>query len=259
MEGAFIVARENTITVVGEVSKAPTVFYNESHQNFRIAFAVKTVRRNGRIDYPHVNVYGLSEEEAKEYFGKLKIGVFVMVRGMVTTKLLEKKFKCGKCGVIVEGSSFITEIISYGRPLCLAGKYEALELAEFANNLSVIGTVCTDVTGRDSGNGVSLTQYQIAINRKYRVAEHEGVIKSDYPWVKSFGNQADEDLKRLRKSSKIYIAGSLQTREMSRFLICENCSSRIDYTESVAEIIPQDVEYLVYCNFDDAVEKGGGE
>lgn len=45
-------ARENTIMLVGEVSKAPTVFYNEVHQNFRMAFAVKTVRRNGRIDYP---------------------------------------------------------------------------------------------------------------------------------------------------------------------------------------------------------------
>ena len=60
-------ARENTIMLVGEVSKAPTVFYNEVHQNFRMAFAVKTVRRNGRIDYPRVNVYGLTEQEAKEY------------------------------------------------------------------------------------------------------------------------------------------------------------------------------------------------
>lgn len=251
-------ARENTITLVGEISKAPTVFFNETHKNFRIAFVVKTIRRNGRIDYPHVNVYGLSEEEAKEYFHKLREGVFVMVRGMITTKLVPKKFKCEQCGVIAEGESFITEVISYGKPLCLEGKYEAIQLAEFANNLSVMGAVFTDVVGRDSGNGVSLTQYQIAINRKYRVSEHEGVIKSDYPWVKSFGNQADEDLKRLRKSSKIYIAGSLQTREMSRFVVCENCSSRIDYTESVAEIIPQDVEYLVYCNFDDAADKGGG-
>ena len=86
-------ARENTIMLVGEVSKAPTVFYNEVHQNFRMAFAVKTVRRNGRIDYPRVNVYGLTEQEAKEYFGKLKVGVFLMVRGMITTKLVPRKFK----------------------------------------------------------------------------------------------------------------------------------------------------------------------
>lgn len=250
-------ARENTITLVGEISKTPVVFFNETHQNFRMAFSVKTIRRNGRIDYPHVNVYGLSQEEAKAYFQKLKEGTFLMVRGMISTRLISKKFKCEKCGVISEGESFITEVICYGRPVCLEGRYEPAQLAEFANNLSIIGTVCTDITGRDSGNGVSLTQYQIAVNRKYRVAEHEGVIKSDHPWVKSFGNQADEDLKRLRKSSKIYIAGALQTRELSKFLICDNCSSRIDYTESVAEIVPQDVEYLVYCNFDDAADKGG--
>ena len=220
---------------MGEVSKVPVVFFNDEHQNYRMAFVMKTVRRNGRIDYPHVNVYGLTEQEAKDYFKALQIGRFLMVRGMVTTKMVPKKFRCDNCG----------------RPVCLEGKYEALALAEFANNLSVIGAVCTDVIGRESGSGVSLTQYQIAINRKYRVKEHDGVIKSDYPWVKSFGSQADEDLKHLRKSSQVYIAGALQTREMSRFVICENCSARLDYMESVAEIVPQDVEYLFNCVFDE--------
>ncbi len=247
-------ARENTITLVGEVSKTPTVFFNESHQNFRISFVIKTIRRNGRIDYPRVNVYGLTEEEAKGYFNQMKEGIFVIARGMISTKMVPKKFRCDKCGVIKESESLVTEVICYGKPLCLEGSYTPLQLAEYANNLSVIGTVCTDVTGRDGGSGVSLTQYQIAINRKYRVAEHEGVIKSDYPWVKSFGNQADEDLKRLRKSSKIYIAGSLQTREMPRFVICDNCSARIDYTETLAEIIPHEVEYLFLCNFVEEVE-----
>ena len=55
-------ARENSITLVGEVSKVPVVFFNEEHQNYRMAFVMKTVRRNGRIDYPHVNVYGLTEQ-----------------------------------------------------------------------------------------------------------------------------------------------------------------------------------------------------
>ncbi len=244
-------SRENTITLMGEVATTPVVFFNETHKNFRISFTVKTIRRNGRIDFPRANVYGLTEDEAKGYFAKLKEGTFVVVRGMICTKMIPKKFRCDRCGVIMEFETLVTEVISFGKPLCLEGKYEPIQLAEFANNLSVIGTVCTDVIGRDSGNGVSLTQYQVAINRKYRVAEHEGVTKSDYPWVKSFANQADEDLKRLRKSSKIYIAGSLQTREMPRFVICENCSSRIDYTEMVAEIIPSEVEYLFLCNFDE--------
>lgn len=244
-------ARENSITLVGEVSKVPVVFYNEEHKNYRLVFVIKTVRRNGRIDYPHINVYGLSENEATDFFRKIKIGCFVMVHGMITTKMISKKFRCENCGVITESESFITEVISYGRPLCLQGTYEVLDLAEYANNLSVIGTICTEVIGKDSTSGVSLTQYQIAINRKYRVKEHEGVIKSDYPWVKSFGAQADEDLKRLRKSSQVYITGALQTREMSRFVICENCSARLDYNESVAEIIPQDVEYLFNCVFEE--------
>ena len=68
-------ARENSITLVGEVSKVPVVFFNEEHQNYRMAFVMKTVRRNGRIDYPHVNVYGLTEQEAKEYFKALQTQV----------------------------------------------------------------------------------------------------------------------------------------------------------------------------------------
>ena len=61
----------------------------------------------------------LTEQEAKEYFGKLKVGVFLMVRGMITTKLVPRKFKCEKCGVISEAESLITEVISYGKPVCL--------------------------------------------------------------------------------------------------------------------------------------------
>ena len=48
-----------------------------------------------------------------------------------------------------------------------------------------------------------------------------------------------------------------ETREMSKFLICEHCSSRMDYTESVAEIVPQDVEYLVNCVFEEQAGKDG--
>ena len=44
---------------------------------------------------------------------------------------------------------------------------------------------------------------------------------------------------------------------MSKFLICEHCSSRMDYTESVAEIVPQDVEYLVNCVFEEQAGKDG--
>ena len=42
-----------------------------------------------------------------------------MVRGMITTKLVPRKFKCEKCGVISEAESLITEVISYGKPVCL--------------------------------------------------------------------------------------------------------------------------------------------
>ncbi len=246
-------ARENTITLVGSVSSPIAVTFNKVHSTYRIAFNLKTLRRNGRTDFPRVNVYGLSEEDARKIYDTFKIDTFIMVRGMVSTKMTQKVIKCEGCGKEHVSDALVTEVIAYSKPVLLNGEYEANELKEFANNLHMIGAVCSEVQARKSTSGVSMTQYQIAVNRKYHVKEKED--KTDFPWVKTFGKQAEEDEKHLKVSSQIYINGAIQTREVGKTIVCEECESTIKYVENLGEIVPQDVEYLNNCIFDEEENK----
>ena len=246
-------ARENTITLVGEVNSPLTITLNKVHSTYRVAFNMKTLRRNGRTDFPRINVFGLSEEQARKMYEEFKIGSFVMVRGMVSTKMVQKVIKCEGCGKEYTSDALVTEVIAYSAPVHLNGEYEANELKEFANNLHMIGAVCSEIQSRQSPSGVSMTQYQVAVNRKYHVKEKED--KTDFPWVKTFGRQAEEDEKHLKVSSQIYINGAIQTREVSKTIVCDECESTIKYVENLGEIVPQDVEYLNNCVFDEAEDK----
>lgn len=245
-------ARENTIRLAGEVCSPISVTVNKTHGTYRVAFNLKTLRRNGRTDFPRVNVFGLSEEDAKQIYNDFKIGEFVMVRGMISTKMAKKIIKCEGCGKEYESDTLVTEVIAYSKPVHLQGKYDAVELKEFANNLHMIGSVCSEIQSRQGPSGVSMTQYQIAVNRKFHVKEKED--KTDFPWVKTFGKQAEDDEKHLKVSSQIYINGAIQTRELAKTLVCDECENQIKYIENVAEIVPQDIEYLNNCIFDEKEE-----
>lgn len=246
-------ARENTITLVGEISSPLAITLNKVHDTYRIAFNIKTLRRNGRTDFPRVNVFGLSEEQARKMYETYKIGTFCMVRGMVSTKMAQRVIKCEGCGKEYTSDALVTEVIAYSQPALLNGEYEATELKEFANNLHLIGAVCSEIQTRQNPSGVSMTQYQVAVNRKYHVKEKED--KTDFPWVKTFGRQAEEDEKHLKVSSQVYINGAIQTREVSKTIVCDECESTIKYVENLGEIVPQDVEYLNNCIFDEVEQE----
>ena len=91
-------ARENSFMLMGELAEAPIVFQNDKTQKYRVSISIKTVRRNGRIDYPRVSSYGLTEQQAREFVKDLKVGAFLLCRGMVSTRMVDKPIKCNKCG-----------------------------------------------------------------------------------------------------------------------------------------------------------------
>ena len=58
------------------------------------------------------------------------------------------------------------------------------------------------------------------MNRKFRIQTDPPEIKTDYPWVKSYGENAKEDKNRLRVGSEVYIDGCLQARSVQRHAFC---------------------------------------
>ncbi len=252
-------ARENSFNFFGVVNTLSVVLFNEESKTFRVTFTLKTTRRNGREDFPKINIYSLTEEEAKEYVRLLQENVWVQVRGMVSTKMVDKPIKCEACGEVSSIGTLQTEIITFGKPLVLSEKLDPLRVAEFANVGNVIGVVCTDLLRSDNAAGGAAAQFQIAVNRRYRVNELEKATRTDFPWVKVFGETANECLKRAHKSSQLYLTGAFQTRDVQRRVLCNACGKEMTYLERVGEVIPTGVEFLHNCNFEGKDEVSGEE
>ena len=94
---------------------------------------------------------------------------------------------------------------------------EALELLKKrceVSNMIMVSVRCAgtpEFYQAESASGY--VQYQLAVNRKFRIREDPADLKTDYPWVKAYGSQAISDAKCLQTGSVVYINGALQTRE----------------------------------------------
>lgn len=126
-------ARENSFLFFGELISAPVVLFNDESGTYRLNFTLKTIRRNGREDFPKISIYSLTKETAKEYIAKLKPGAFVQVRGMVATKMVKKPVRCESCGKVCMVNTLVTEIITYGKPFVVDGPVDPADIVEFAN------------------------------------------------------------------------------------------------------------------------------
>ena len=248
-------ARENTFLFFGELVGAPVVLFNDETGTYRLNFMLKTVRRNGREDFPKISIYSLTEKKAREYIANLKPGVFVQVRGMVATKMVKKPVQCEGCGQVSNINTLVTEIITYGKPFVLNVPINPTEIVEFANVGNLLGAVCTDINRNDTAKGGTAVQFQMAVHRRYKISELEKEDRTDYPWVKAFGETANECIKRLQKSSQIYVTGAFQTRDIQRHVRCSHCGKDLMYTERVGEISPNGIEFLHNCLFVPREEK----
>ncbi|MCR5480339.1 MAG: single-stranded DNA-binding protein [Ruminococcus sp.] len=239
-------ARENTVYLMGRISK-PTISIIEELGTYKLGFVINIFRANGRKDHIKVLVYGLTEERARTAWAKMKDNCWVIVRGMVATRLKKKTVVCPKCGLEKEVNILITEVISYDVPVVLNGDYNVEDLYEICNNVSVFGYVCTDVKLNTEGKSL---MYQIKIDRRFNV-EEQGDTRADYPWIKTFGKQAQLDRQHISRSSGVFVNGVLQTRELIRHYVClgEGCDGVIDYKDTVAEILSRNTEYFTDCNF----------
>jgi single-stranded DNA-binding protein len=83
----------------------------------------------------------------------------------------------------------------------------------------------------------------LAIRRKFRIKKDVD-IRTDFPWVKSYGQIAVNDAKTLKKGAYVFIDGRIQVRQLKRIQECENCGETYEWTDSATEIVPYAVEYL---------------
>lgn len=112
-----------------------------------------------------------------------------------------------------------------------------------ANHVFLLGSLCSDVDFRIlPKSGVASAKYQMAITRD----RGKG---TDFPYVVSFGKQAESDAIHLRKSSQCLVRGRIQTREFRQPLTCPHCQESWEKESVATEVVADNVEYLNNCVF----------
>lgn len=185
-----------------------------------------------------------------EEISKLEPFDVVRIKAVLVTKYAPKKSTCPTCG----REHIAQSLVVYAEPIYIE-KIAHLENAdeaqdfvferrEISNQLRVIGDICNDPEKIKNFKSAATTcQYQIAIPRTYRLKGSTDDEKTDFPWVKSYGKNAKEDLLRLQKGSTILIDGCLQARKQIKKTSCE-CGTEYPWEDNALEIVPYETEYL---------------
>ena len=254
--------KENMVLLHGQVQIAPKIYMDKDKNLTKAVFALKTLRRpyyNGQLVanrlYFDCPVIFTRNAEMIQLAASLEKDDMVDVRGVITTQEVVKSTICSSCSHKNSAPGnmvYITPLYICRRETAVSPE-KGLELLKQRNEVSnlilVIGTLCRDPEFYTDERNHTSAQYQLAVNRKYRIREDLPDIRTDYPWVKTHGPQALKDAQYIKTGSVVYINGCLQTRDVLRTTVCEACGTEYTWMDSAMEIVPYATEYLAGCDY----------
>ena len=244
-------AKTNMVDLCGSLFNPPKVTENKDKATFILVTTRgkrDTGLRESSIKWDLI-VVATKDTEIIETISTLQQYDIVRLKGVIVTRPLQKKTICPHCKTINTFQSLMT----YAEPIYIekigeaANEEEAKDMVynrrEVSNELRAIGTLCTEPTKIELKK-VNICQYQIAIARTYRIKGSTDDEKDDKPWIKTYGKNAEEGLKRLKKGSLILIDGCLQAREQKKATKCCQCGNDYEFVDKMLEIVPYEIEYL---------------
>lgn len=289
---AFFMARQNLVFLLGCVAKAPRIVKKDDEYLYAMVYVnvarglrdVGDRRKYMKCDNP---VIMTRDPACMKEIEKWSEHDAVYIKGMLACKKLRKASFCEYChtknslpGTLVYVNPIFCEKVGH-----LETDEECLQYLashrEISNQAYIYGTLCRDPKKMVSKEtNLTITQYQVALNRKFRIRTDPPELKTDYPWVKSYGQNAIEDKKRLHVGSEVIVDGCLQARSVQRHAICGQeigddgkpmfygngepvlrqdekgnpigCGKEYTWKDRAMEIVPYDTEYV--CNYYDDEE-----
>ena len=268
-------ARENTVYLHGQIHNKPKLYVDKGGNNVQSAFSLKVMRRpfltgegqtsmgKIRVDFPVVLT---RNDELIKQCVQFHEGDMVDVKGVITSRNVKKDTFCpnGHRVSAIGTYVFVTPIFLCQREQQLLeedGAKLLSERCEISNNIMVLGSLCREPEfyEYDETTGSCVCQYQIAVNRRYHIKDAHDEERTDYLWVKTINRQAREDKEHLHVGSSVLINGSIQTRAIKRDIVCPICGETFTKEETVSELFPYAVEYLMGCYFPPKeVDESGG-
>ena len=250
-------AKHNLVILNGVVSNQPKIIKSEETGEYvRGVCSITTIRgvRDFGNNIDHVKydspIIMSGNPDIIKVMAEWNEGDMVEIKGSITTKDVIKSTKCTHCGNINKRKGnvvYINPIFAETKEKGL-NKEQGLELlkrrCEISNQVTVIGPVCREPALYKTDKGLNIATYQMAIRRKYRIKDDNPDIKTDFPWIKSYGSIAANDAKIIKKGTYLFIDGMLQTRKLERDQVCEKCGESYKWSDSAMEIVPFATEYL---------------
>lgn len=248
-------AIHNYALMYAQVVQAPRIKYNEETKEYERALCAICIirgKRNAGDETKYLKkdkpiIFSTDPEIIKE-MAEWKQNDIVEVEGTIATMRVKKPLICSHCqskNYAIGDLTFINPIFAKKRestPNEEAAINILKENQEISNKVFLVGRLCKDPKKVTTKSGMTITQYPLAINRKYRVKNSDDT--TDYPWIKTYGENANEDMKRLHSNSLVYIDGMVQARSIVRKQKCEECGEIFQWPDKTVEIVPYAVEYL---------------
>ena len=174
----------------------------------------------------------------------------VSISGAITSNTINKISICPHCKArnVTEGLSVYIEPIFVEKEFSAKDESSCIQylqtIREISNKARVAGNLCRDPKKITVKNGPTVTQYPLAVDRKFKIKEDPPSITTDFPWVKAYGQNAINDRNRLHLGSEVMIDGIVQTRSVNRKTVCCECGQLYDWKERVVELVPYETEYI---------------
>lgn len=251
-------ATHNQTRTLGYLLKNPTIINEGQEGAERILFRIRTTRRKvegyqGK-QFEDVIVY-YDDVELMDKLKKLKEFDVVDIKGVFNVLTINKPSICPYCGtqnIKYNGSSTFIYPISVIKIDNILGSYQYQEdlpktilkkhYEEVSNQVLIIGTVVSppEMIGNEK---MPCCRYRLGVDRKYYIKTQDN-ITADYPWVYTYGQQAEWDYVHLKQGSLIHVDAFMHSRQINAAMTCEHCGCNYVYPDVVTEFIPHSLEYL---------------
>lgn len=262
-------ATHNSATMVGYLLKDPVVLNNGDGGNEKVLFHIRTARRDTE------GYVGPRVEDVTIYYDgdtlinkvkHLKAFDVVYIKGVFNILTMDKRSSCAWCGgenVKYRGSATFIYPIFIMKMGNLAPNYDidsgspeeliVNKYMEISNTVTIMGTVVSDseLIGRPNH---PCCRYRLGVDRKYYIKTQDD-LTADYPWVYSYGQQAEWDARHLVRGAVIQVDGFMHVRKVMANIQCEHCGEEYTYPDITTEFIPYSLEYLSGHKTDEDIAK----
>lgn len=258
-------ARHNNVSLLGAIQSKATIRVDNQGNYIAAVCPIRVMRGNRDVgDRRYTPKYDspIIWSQDPALVGQMatwEVGDMIEVKGTVATKAIQKSSTCPQCKESVrnEGTLVYINPIHFLKVAHCETDEEMIDFLtkhqEISNQVQVIATLVRDPKKISPMVGLIVTQYQVAINRKFKIQSDAPEIKTDYPWVKSYGDNAEQDRKRLHVGSEVFVDGCIQARGVTRHSTCPNCQTKYDWRDNAMEIVPFSTEYLNNFYSDDDI------